>query len=697
MFSRCTPHRPAVVASWLPSALVASLLASLVAALPTGLVALAAPSTAVAQPQAPSATATADDPIVEAREALRKKDKPRLQALRDRVVAARHPLASWVDYWELGSRLSEAQQPELEAFFERWSGSYVEDRLRNDWLLELGRRRDWANFAREHPRYRMNDDREVQCYALLVQHLAGHEVKHAALAAWYAQRDLDEGCNALATALAEAHKLKPGDIWHEMRLSVDANRPRAARAAAALLGPSTATMTAEVLDQPARFLKRRLVEPSGQHKELAVLALMRLAASDPDAAQAELEAGWSRWLDDDDAALAWASIARGLAQRLNDRADEVYQQAWRRQREQGGTPRWSDETLAWNVRAALRSPRLDRERWGRVLQAIDAMSAAEQKDPGWAYWKARALKARARSGAERERANAAFEPLAAGVGYYALLAAQELGRPASLPPLPPPLTEAELAQAAQTPGLQRGLQMARIGLRDEGRREWNFSLRGLGDRELLAAAQFACQAQDWQLCINTSERTREQIDLRQRYPMPFAAEITARARDSGLEPAFVFGLIRQETRFLPLLRSSAGAAGLMQLMPATARWTARKLGVPFQPEQVTDVDTNLRLGTTYLKLVLDDFAGSQTLAAAAYNAGPNRPRRWREGPVLDTAAWAENIPFNETRDYVKKVLTNATIYDHLLGNAAPRPLVQRLGPRIGPREAGAAAADTNLP
>jgi len=238
--------------------------------------------------------------------------------------------------------------------------------------------------------------------------------------------------------------------------------------------------------------------------------------------------------------------------------------------------------------------------------------------------------------------------------------------------------------------------MARIGLRDEGRREWNFSLRGLGDRELLAAAQFACQAQDWQLCINTSERTREQIDLRQRYPMPFAAEITARARDSGLEPAFVFGLIRQETRFLPQLRSSAGAAGLMQLMPATARWTARKLGLPFQPEQVTDVDTNLRLGTTYLKLVLDDFAGSQPLAAAAYNAGPNRPRRWREGPLLDTAAWAENIPFNETRDYVKKVLHNATVYAAVTGASAPS-LKTRLGARIGPRDAAAPAADTSLP
>ena len=638
-----------------------------------------------------------DDAIVEAREALQKKDKARLTALRTRVVNARHPLALWVDYWELGSRLPDAQQPEIDAFYERWRGSYVEDRLRNDWLLELGRRRDWANFNRDHAQYRMNDDREVACYALLTQHQAGQDVKAAARTAWYAQRDLDDGCQQLASALAESRKLNPGEIWRELRLSTESNRPRAARAAAALLGQATAKSVAELLDQPARFLKRRLVEPSGQHQELAVLALIRLAQTEPDDAAAELEAAWARLLDHDQAAAAWASVGRQAAQRLQDRAFEHFQQAWKRQREQGHAPRWSDDTLAWSVRASLRVARLDRERWGLVAQAVDAMSAAEQKDPTWAYWKARAAKARARGDADREQARALFEALANGLGFYAHLAAHELGQPLSLPTAPSPLSVEELAHARQTPGLQRGLQMAQIGLRDEGRREWNFTLRGMTDRELLAAAQVACPASDWQLCINTSERTREQVDLRQRYPMPYAAEITARAQERALDPAFVFGLIRQETRFMATLKSSAGAQGLMQLMPATARWTARKIGLDLRPDQVNHVDTNLRLGTTYLKLVLDDFAGSQALAAAAYNAGPGRPRRWREGPMLDAAAWAENVPFHETRDYVKKVLTNAVIYHHLLGANQMPPLRGRLGQTIGPRDPGAASPDTNLP
>jgi len=131
-------------------------------------------------------------------------------------------------------------------------------------------------------------------------------------------------------------------------------------------------------------------------------------------------------------------------------------------------------------------------------------------------------------------------------------------------------------------------------------------------------------------------------------------------------------------------------------MPATARWTAKKLGLAYSPQTITDRDVNLRLGTGYLKLVLDDFDGLQALAAAAYNAGPGRPRKWREGPWLEVAAWAENIPFNETRDYVKKVLANATWYGALLTGEAPT-LKPRIAQRVGPRAASAPPMNGELP
>jgi soluble lytic murein transglycosylase len=221
----------------------------------------------------------------------------------------------------------------------------------------------------------------------------------------------------------------------------------------------------------------------------------------------------------------------------------------------------------------------------------------------------------------------------------------------------------------------------------------------MGDRELLGAADLACQFEVWDRCINTSERTKTMIDFTQRFPMPHKDAVLARANAIALDPAYVYGLIRQESRFVMDARSGVGASGLMQVMPATAKWTAKKIGlVDFKPQQLADRDTNIAIGTGYLKLVLDDFAGSMPLAAAAYNAGPSRPRSWRGqsgAPSLEAAIWAENIPFAETRDYVKKVLSNTTSYAALI-SGQPQSLKNRLG-MVGPRDASTPEASPDLP
>jgi soluble lytic murein transglycosylase len=289
-----------------------------------------------------------------------------------------------------------------------------------------------------------------------------------------------------------------------------------------------------------------------------------------------------------------------------------------------------------------------------------------------------------------------MESISAQMHFYGKLAHEELGGTVALPPKPAALSAAERDAARRNPGFERALLLIGIGLRNEGVREWNFTLRGLGDRELLAAAQLACDREVWDRCINTSDRTRQEVDMAQRFPMPFRQEVVAQAREIGLDPAYVYGLIRQESRFITDARSHVGASGLMQIMPATARWTAKKIGLDYRPDMIADRGVNLKLGTAYLKLVLDDFGGSQALAAAAYNAGPGRPRRWRDGPLMEPAAWAENIPFAETRDYVKKVLSNSVYYSALLGTK-PTSLKARLGPQIGPRDARAPASDKELP
>jgi soluble lytic murein transglycosylase len=674
----------------------------------SGIVALATGTAALAQAPLP----TGDAAVVAAGDALRKGDRPRLAALARSLAAAGHPLAMWADYWELGTRLADAQQADLDAFYARWPSTYVEDRLRNDWLLVLGARRDWANFRVEFPRFRMNDDRDVTCYALVTQHLEGRDVKEAARAAWTARRDGDAGCELLGETLAQARVFKGDDLWQAARIATEFNRPRAATAAALLAAPGATQALADIARDPARYLAQ---PPHVRNqRELALLAIIRLAQAEPEAAADAIEKTWSRELSVEQQATAWAHVAKGAALRQQPGAFEHVARAWRARLlavRTGHEVRWSDELLAWHARAALRLPAADKQRWPAVQRVIDVMSDAEKRDATWRYWRARAVAGQAAPGPEgdaaRAEATAALRTLAGETGYHAKLAAEDLGERVAHAAPPPPLAAPETEAAAGNPGLTRALQLIALGLRSEGVREWNFSLRGMNDRELQAAAQRACDAEVWDRCINTSERTRGEVNIAQRFPTPHRDAVLAMSREVGVDPAFVYGLVRQESRFIMDTKSHVGASGLMQLMPATARWTAARVGMAYTPGMINERDVNLRLGTTYLKLVLEDFAGQQALAAAAYNAGPSRPRRWREGPPVEAAAWAESIPFNETRDYVKKVLSNAV--DYALVLAGPQPAVDaaapvrgamlkhRLGPPVTGRDPGAPPANRDLP
>ncbi|KAF1046188.1 lytic transglycosylase domain-containing protein [Xylophilus sp.] len=631
-----------------------------------------------------------DDVLLDMQQAFRKGDKRRLSALLPAVRG--HVLEPWAAYWELRARLNEAQPQEVADFLARYAGTYQEDRLRNDWLLLLGARRDWASFAALHPQFRMNDDREVRCHALTIAQIEGTSTQDAPaelLRNWYALRDADDGCSYAAGQFYTAGRLEPDDIWRKARLAMDANRPGAARRAVEIVAPDALPQFAALADSPAKFLASRATALGKLRKELVVLALGRMAANDPDTAASLLDSKWAPQLTREERNWLWGAIGRQSAQKLSPEAAGYFARVTR-------DADLTDDMLAWKTRAALRAGD-----WKSVLSATRAMSAEARQDPAWTYWQARALLA----GRPTESARAEAGQLLAGIagfrGFYEQLALEDLGQRITLPPRPEPATAAELEAARRNPGLQRALYAIRIGLRSEGVREWNYTTNlhdkgGMADRELLAAAELACRQQVWDRCINTSDRTRDIVDVEQRFPMPFHDAVLRRAGDIGIDPAYVYGLIRQESRFVMDARSGVGASGLMQVMPATARWTARRIGLAgFSPEQITDRDTNIVIGAAYLKLALDDFDGSMALAAAAYNAGPGLPRVWRNGPVLDAAIWAENVPFAETRDYVKKVLSNTVNYAALI-SGQPQSLRARLG-TVGPRDAARPEPNRDLP
>ena len=629
-----------------------------------------------------------DEVLLEMQQAFRKNDAKRLSALLPQ--ARGHVLEPLAAYWDMRTRLDTAPASEIRSFLNTYAGSYYEDRLRNDWLQQLGKRRDWATFTAEYPRFRMRDDREVRCYALATEVMNSKaDVAEEALRLWYAQREADDGCTYVAEHLHSGRQIQALDLWRKARIAMDTNRPRAAQAAVDIEAPRLSEQVALIHADPAKYLDKRILAITRSRKELAVLALIRLANKDPDEAADLLARRWSIQLSQEERNWTWAVIGKQAAQKLQDNAASYFAKVQK-------DSDLNDDLLAWKVRAALRQGQ-----WHQVLSVTQAMSAEARKDPTWVYWRARALLSTPHNEAQRQEAQSLLRQIASVRGFYEQLALEDLGQAITVPERPVALTPQEKAAALIHPGLQRALYAVAIGLRAEGNREWNYSTNlhtpgGMNDRELLAAADLACQRQVWDRCINTSERTKDVIDFDQRFPMPLRETVVRRAGEIRLDPAYVYGLIRQESRFVMDARSHVGASGLMQVMPATAKWTAKKIGLTnFTPDQITDREVNVAIGTGYLKLVLDDFEGSMPMATAAYNAGPSRPRQWRNGPVLDAAIWAENIPFQETRDYVKKVLSNTTNYAAIL-TRQPQSLKARLG-KVGPRTSPIAEVNTDLP
>jgi soluble lytic murein transglycosylase len=638
----------------------------------------------------PAVATPADDVILEMSQAFKKADRKRLTSLLPQVQG--HVLEPWAAYWEINLRLNELGPTEIRSFLNRYAGTYQEDRLRNDWLLLLGKRRDWATFNVEHPKYRMNDDRAVRCYALMSEFTqTGADVAAQVEELWLNQKEVDDGCSSAAEQQIKAGKLSEQVAWKRARLAFENDRLAMASQAIGLINAELQSRLGSIYANPSNYLNDKVTAIRPSTKELVTLALIRLAASDSAAAATELaKLRWKTQLTQEERSWVWGVIGKRAARRLSDGANAYFANAQ--------DEFLDSDHLSWKVRASLRSGN-----WLAVQNAVQAMKNPQRQDPTWIYWLARALQ-------QQKTAEAAaqslvlLESIASPRGFYEQLAMEELGRMIVLPARPEPITVSEKETALHNPGLQRALHAIRIGLRPDGVREWNYTIGlhqrgGMSERDLLAAAQLACDNQVWDRCINTSDRTKTLFDPEQRFPMPHQKEVVQRANKIGLDPAYVYGLIRQESRFIMDAQSHVGASGLMQVMPATARWTARKIGLnDFQPHQINDRDTNIAIGTGYLKMVLDNFEGSMPLAAAAYNAGPSRSRAWRgmDGdPVLEAAIWAENIPFNETRDYVKKVLSNTTNYAALI-TGKPQSLKARLG-TISPPRPGKPPVDEDLP
>ncbi|HNI73401.1 MAG TPA: transglycosylase SLT domain-containing protein [Accumulibacter sp.] len=618
-----------------------------------------------------------DEQLLAAREAFRVGDKARLERLATTVQG--HELEPYVAYWRLQLDLKNADPAAINAFLSANEGSYVAERLRSDWLRQLGKNQQWTAFDADYARL-SQPEQDLNCYALQSRRAQGDAKVHEdALPLWFSLLEPPEACYPVLEALIVDKRVLADSVWGRIRRQFEASKIPAAIYSMNYL-PASQTpdkkVAQTVADSPQAWLNR-LPEDfanSRQQRELAALAIHRLARNDPRQAAEQLNR-IAPSLKANEKSWAWSQIGWQAAQRHLPEALDWYKQA-------GDAP-LSEETAQWKVRAALRV-----QEWGLVRTTIEKMPPALAAQPTWTYWLARAY----RAGGRLDDANTLFARIAGLPDFYGNLANDELGRPTTPPPKAAPLSAQELAQVNTIPSVQRAQAFFRLNMRSEGVKEWAWALRNMSDRELLASSEIAVRAGMYDRAIAAADRTRNEHDYSLRYLAPYSEQVRPAARNQALDDAWVYGLMRQESRFVSTARSHVGASGLMQLMPATAKWVANKLGL--RDYRINDADTNVLLGTTYMRLVLESLDNHPVLASAAYNAGPGRARRWRADQALEGAIYAETIPFNETRDYVKKVMSNAVYYSALF-DGKPQTLKSRLG--VIPARTGAEPKGEELP
>ncbi|PUA18208.1 lytic transglycosylase domain-containing protein [Glaciimonas sp. PCH181] len=578
-------------------------------------------------------------------------------------VLSNYDIPSYVDYYRLKPRIKDLIAPESEIrdYLTRYDGTAIADRLRNDWLLELGKAGIWTTFDQQYPLFALDDDTQLKCYALTSKALKGGNVADDARALLTNPKDYGQGCTDLIGTLAQNNQFTQADVWFQLRLAVESGYGNVGRRLAPFLDATDAQI-AQAIDRSSIVVARGPGADRAGH-ELFIVALGRLAKNDPSQAAAALT-GAADQLKPSERALGWGQIALQASLKLDPMSADYWRAA------QGAM--LSSDGYEWRVRAALRAGD-----WRMVKSSIEAMPSALRDDPTWIYWLGRSLLADGR----KTQAHKLFQSIAEQTNFYGQLALEELGQKIVAFSAPSVITPLELAPMQKNEGFRRAFRFFDMGLRFEGTREWNWELRKMTDRQLLAAAEFARQSDVLDRMVNTSDRTKYEVDYTQRFPSPHRDVMSNNTQALGLDMAWVYGVIRQESRFVKTARSNVGASGLMQLMPATAKYVAKKVGFSgFTPDQVNDVNTNILLGTNYLSMVLNDLDGSLPMATAAYNAGPGRPRAWRAtlpGNV-EGAIFAESIPFNETRGYVKNVLSNATYYAALF-DGRPQSLKARLG------------------
>ena len=609
--------------------------------------------------------------FMDAVRAIEKGDTARIEAL---LKQSRGDLLyPYLRYYVLRANLKHAAPGRVEDFLSRYSDYPFAALLRTRWLRELAERKQWRAFVRA---YRPAGDAELQCHYLR-QTLSASRARadrnrwiKQAKALWLVGRTQPKACIPVFNYLYDNGLISTAMIWQRIAKAMDAGDLKLASFLAGKLNRRDREAVKRwqaVYRDPARGLRQPGLRPNTLiNRQIVEFGLRRLARQDAERAKRMFSQMRGRY---GFSAKTLAGLRRYMALRG---AYQLHPDAlrWLEELEPAGV---DTQVRVWRARLAIRQ-----QRWPLVNKVIGGMSEAERRSEQWRYWRARAW---AQIG-EKAKADRQFSELAKLTHYYGFLAADQLHRPYRIAAEPLPRDEKRMNEIRALPGIARAKELYTVKRLSDARREWQAATRDFDDYRLQLAALIAHEWGWHDVAITTVSRTDHRRDFSLRFPLPYLELVERSARHHGIDRDWIYGVARRESLFNRMARSPAGALGLMQLMPATARGQSRQLG--WRPPSTEDLfvpEKNLYLGSAYLSTLLERFSGNLVLATAAYNAGPNRVKQWLPAKAVPADVWIESIPFRETREYVKAVLAYSVIFNWQLDKEIT-PLRARMA-RVG--------------
>lgn len=582
--------------------------------------------------------------FLQAETALKKGDNKNYFLLTEQLKE--YPLYPYLQYQWLKKNLN--QENKVKHFLEQYQSSRYTSPLKRKWLYRLAKNKQWQTFLEF---YSATSDTSLNCYYHQAQFKTGE--KQAALTGaaklWSVGKSQPKACNPLFSQLKKSSLFNQDLFWQRFDAALRNNKTSLAKYVKSLMTPAdqkTANLWLKLHRNPERHIPELL-----DHKEIAKASLMfthginRLASKDINLAIALWDKNKQRFSIDEKPA---DKLEKRLAFKLS------YQNESGAFERLGQLNDSDNRSKTQRIRVAL-----SEQNWPRVITAIEKLSSENQKQEKWQYWLARAYQETGKP----IQADELLSELSNKRDFYGYLAADRLNRLYQLSDNPIDVTPEEIANIKYHKEFRVASEFLALDRVNDAKLQWWHALRQLNKNEYPAAAKLAQQWQWDEIAIFTIAKVQQWDDIEMRFPLSYSDNIHQNAIEQNLNPVILFGLVRRESAFNKDAHSPVGARGLMQIMPKTGRQIARDLNERWPGKNnLYNPVKNLKYGSYYYQKLLNQFDGHYALALAAYNAGPNRVKKWMPDESLPADIWIETIPYRETRNYVTSVLVYAMIY-----------------------------------